>query len=372
MNFDKQILDLASLAYEAASDPKVWSVFLNRLADAIDGDGTVLFAIEPEAPLNSIAALTRFDPFLIDRYIHEFPDNVWVQRADVRFKSGEVRYSQGLTSTHELLRDRYYADFLHPAQVAHSFGLKIPFGSSVPAYLASTRSSRKSPFEEREGKLLLALAPHLSRALALHRQIGSTMAFSSLLDALPYAITFTDQASRLLWWNRCADEIFRARDGLWVTSRGFRTTFPREGEKLNGLIRRASEHENKKLPGGGGMAISRPSQRRSYAILVSPVQRGAGPVSQAVAAVLITDPERRSFLGSEKRLELQFGFTPAEARVAATLMNGKTVESAADQLSITLATARTHVRKLLQKTGTARQTDMMRILLSAPCLVDAE
>ena len=116
------------------------------------------------------------------------------------------------------------------------------------------------------------------------------------------------------------------------------------------------------------MAISRPSMRRSYAVLISPLQKGAGPVDQAAVAVLITDPERSLPADAEQRLAQQFGLTPAESRVAGALLAGKTVEVAAGELCIATATARTHVRSLFHKTGTARQAELMRVLLSGPSL----
>ena len=135
--------------------------------------------------------MTRFDPLLIARYLDEFPDNVWVQRADKRV-SRLTRYATriGLTTTHELQRNRYHADFLSPAGVAHSVGLKITYGSLLPAYLASSRPSHKPPFESDEGRILLALGPHLGRALEMHRRIAGAMPFSELLNALPLGIAF--------------------------------------------------------------------------------------------------------------------------------------------------------------------------------------
>jgi DNA-binding CsgD family transcriptional regulator/PAS domain-containing protein len=371
MGTDSQILELVGLVYDAAANPDTWPRFLERLAETIDGDGTVLFALEPEMPLRSIAALTRFDPVLIDRYVREFPENIWVQRADSRFKDHEVRYSQGLTTTAELQRDRYYADFLGPARVAHSYSLKIDYGASLPAYLASTRSPRKPGFEETEGKVLLTLEPHIRRALELHRRVGGNLAFNRMLDALPTGIVFADQNGRLLWWNRRAEEIFEAKDGLWAGPTGFRTARRNEEEKLRALIRQASMVETKAMPSAGAMAISRPSLCRSYAVLVSPLRQAQSPVSKAVVAVLITDPERGVPDGAAARLAQQFGLTPAEANVAAALLDGASVETVADSLSVGIATARTHVRKILEKTGTKRQSELVRVLLSGPYLHDS-
>jgi DNA-binding CsgD family transcriptional regulator len=370
MGCEEQILELVGSIYDAANDPSLWPTFLERLAQVIEGEGTVLFAVEPAAPLRTVSALTRFDPELIDRYLREFPDNIWVRRADERFTTYEVRYSQGLTSTHELQRDRYYADFLSPARVTHSLGLKIPYGSQFPAYLASSRFSTMPPFEDSEGRIFLTLGPHIRRALELHRRIGGNMAFSGLLDQLPVGVVFADQRCRPLWWNQYAGELLQARDGLWVDSMGLRTTLPAEGQNLEAVIRQAGLLGTQTMPGGGAMAISRPSMRRSYAVLVSPIRKGSGPLAQAAVAILITDPERSLPEGTEQRLALQFGLTPAEARVATRLVQGMTVEDAAAELSIGIATARTHVRNLLQKTGTTRQAELIRVLLSGPYLLD--
>jgi DNA-binding CsgD family transcriptional regulator/PAS domain-containing protein len=295
-----------------------------------------------------------------------------VRRADERFEDHEIRYSQGLASASELRRDRCYADFLSPAQVAHSFSIKIPYGSSLPAYLAGSRSERKAAFEENEGKVLLTLAPHIRRALELHRRVAGSMAHSELVDSLPVGVVFANEDGHLLWWNRYADSIFQMRDGLRLGRAGFETARPREGERLAALVRQASTLGTRTLPGGGAMAISRPSLRRSYAVLVSPLKKGSGPLNQAVVAVLVVDPERSVPVGVEQRLALQFGLTPAEARVAARLLEGKTVGEAANELSVSLATARTHVRSLLNKTGTARQAELIRIFLSGPYLLDRD
>jgi DNA-binding CsgD family transcriptional regulator len=79
-------------------------------------------------------------------------------------------------------------------------------------------------------------------------------------------------------------------------------------------------------------------------------------MTSAVVAVLISDPEKEIPLGAEKRFEKQFGLTPTEAKIAAALAGGKSVEAAAEHFSIRVATVRTHVRKILLKTNTVRRT----------------
>ena len=61
-----------------------------------------------------------------------------------------------------------------------------------------------------------------------------------------------------------------------------------------------------------------------------------------------------------------YGLTPAESRVADLLLEGLEVRDAAERLCITLETARFHLKRVLAKTGTHRQTELMRLMLSLP------
>lgn len=57
--------------------------------------------------------------------------------------------------------------------------------------------------------------------------------------------------------------------------------------------------------------------------------------------------------------------TPAEARIAALLACGRDIEEIGACLGIGRETIRTHVKRLLQKTGTRRQAELVRTLVRA-------
>jgi DNA-binding CsgD family transcriptional regulator len=58
-----------------------------------------------------------------------------------------------------------------------------------------------------------------------------------------------------------------------------------------------------------------------------------------------------------------YGLTPAEARLAVTLVEGKTLEEAVQLLDITVHTARTQLRSVFAKTETHRQPELIALLL---------
>jgi DNA-binding CsgD family transcriptional regulator len=77
--------------------------------------------------------------------------------------------------------------------------------------------------------------------------------------------------------------------------------------------------------------------------------------------VFISDPELEP-LTNEAILRQFFGLTPAETRLAILLLQHRSVEEAAERLDISLNTARTHLKKLFEKTGTRRQSELVSLL----------
>ena len=64
-------------------------------------------------------------------------------------------------------------------------------------------------------------------------------------------------------------------------------------------------------------------------------------------------------------LQGQFGLTPAQARLTALLLTGRSVKDIAAALGIGDDSARQYLKRIYKKTGTARQTDLVRVAAQA-------
>ena len=88
-------------------------------------------------------------------------------------------------------------------------------------------------------------------------------------------------------------------------------------------------------------------------------------MSLPCALVFASDP-----LASPKSraafMRMLYRLTPVESRLADLLLEGLEVRRIADRLGITIQTARFHLKRVLAKTGTRRQTELMRLMLSLP------
>jgi DNA-binding CsgD family transcriptional regulator len=88
------------------------------------------------------------------------------------------------------------------------------------------------------------------------------------------------------------------------------------------------------------------------------------PQEQPVAIVFITDPDRDA-IPEAAQLQRQFGLTPVESRFALEILKGDGIAATAERLGILPGTARTHLHRVLAKSGTRRQGDLVRLMLTA-------
>ena len=95
---------------------------------------------------------------------------------------------------------------------------------------------------------------------------------------------------------------------------------------------------------------------------IAPLPAGRGQAPVEAALVLIHDSDRYA-VPSKQRLREAYGLTAAEAGVAQLLLRGAGMPEISAELRISVETARTHLRRVLGKTGVHRQADLILLLL---------
>jgi DNA-binding NarL/FixJ family response regulator len=78
----------------------------------------------------------------------------------------------------------------------------------------------------------------------------------------------------------------------------------------------------------------------------------------------VADPDART--PSERDLTEFFGLSPAESRLTAALLAGKTMHEIAAQSGVQITTVRTQLSSVLRKVGVSRQAELIRILSNIP------
>src|SRR5262249_31817085 len=123
-----------------------------------------------------------------------------------------------------------------------------------------------------------------------------------------------------------------------------------------------------RAPGvSGALRLRRPSGKPDLVFVAIPARsRSFGPgIGRASVVLQITDPPARAMLDPAILIDA-FELTPSEATLAADLLCGLRVSEAAAKRGRSVATMRTHLASILAKTGTARQSDLVRLLSQLP------
>ena len=81
-------------------------------------------------------------------------------------------------------------------------------------------------------------------------------------------------------------------------------------------------------------------------------------------AVFISDPTHLRKTPVGVLMEL-FNFTPAEANLALQLARGLTLIEACEKLNISRNTGKSHLSSVFSKTGVARQTQLLQLILGS-------
>lgn len=224
--------------------------------------------------------------------------------------------------------------------------------------------------------------------------IDAGSSLPSILDALGVAalictptaqVTFATAAARMLLQRGDAIRLAKQASGSEVLATSDRQTTLR----LARSISLAAAGLSPSLPGapsGCTLAVSRSEDAAPLVLAIAPFA-GAVPVGSAAgmastapagmvetgaagavhALIVVSDPDAED---GEFALRIQsaFGLTRAETRLAVALARGICRKAYARSIGVQPSTVKTQITNLFAKTGTRRESDLVRILASVPRL----
>lgn len=358
--------------YDAALTTDRWPVLLKRLSQTLSKAGVSLFARDLKAE-----EVQRPDNESVDPNLDEGGEAYHLRikvsgkrRGGAGRGGGDDRGGAGQAFSDAT------GEALAPAD-SIVLGCFVSRDKPVGSLLGIKRLEANDPGGRWDSATLRSLAPHLRRAFELHKQFLSLNAQRSatkrVLDHMPIGVLLVDGRGRVLTTNSSADEIVAQDDGLTIERGGVRGVTGQETMALRSLIGEAAASGRGDGPEvGGAMTLDRPSMRRAYWILVVPL-RGRLASEEGVpgiVALFVCDPERRHEIPTQA-LESFFGLTPAEIRLLEALVNGKSLEEASEEFQVSKNTLRTQLHQIFRKTDTSRQSEVIKLVLTAPVQISS-
>ena len=85
---------------------------------------------------------------------------------------------------------------------------------------------------------------------------------------------------------------------------------------------------------------------------------------EGIAHTLEKKSRSRSDIPDMERLKQRYNLTPAEARLTHSLLTDGSLEKAAENNGVTISSARTYLKRVFAKTGTNKQAELIRKLIT--------
>lgn len=212
----------------------------------------------------------------------------------------------------------------------------------------------------REFTLEIDLAPAVAGEaghLAVIRDVSDRERARHLLDLIASAMVVVDAECRKLFANQGAEALLATGDGLREQAGQIVAIGATGGGDLRRAVATAA--------GAGTGAIVRLMREggRVLHAFVAPL-RAVDRQGDMPVVITLRDPEAAWEL-PEAELGRLFGLTPAEARVVTGLVKGNTLREIAAEHGLSPNTVRNQLAQAFQKTGTARQSELVALALSS-------
>jgi DNA-binding CsgD family transcriptional regulator len=374
MDPEKRALPLIEKIYAAALDPIEWTDFAKLLSAELSGAAVAVSMQLPDQPPQQIYRVG-----IADEFIPILEDLLAKSKIATRFQSRFALLSDLLPN--EDLSQREFAQafcvpqHLDPDSLAHTVAL----GEDSPMSGVGIHRRLESPhFTPQDFALCDLLVPHLGRSLAIHLRLRGArherVALTEVIDRMPTGVILIDKNRQPVITNRAADRIIGLNDGFRFDRDGPRAATSRDQTHLKKLIDSVvSPQPGRELSAGGFMAITRPSDRRPYPMMATPLLgTTTGDQSQdAVAIIFISDPDWRQISTAEV-LQNLYTLTHAEAELVRLLSEGLSLEAAAEERGVTMNTARSQLKHVFAKTETNRQGELVQMVLTGVAGISEE
>lgn len=367
---------------------------LTRLYDlgaASDGLARALEAIG-EALGSHVGHLLLFDDPTTSAGVHFFGgaeesfatyDRRW-RAEDPRFAAANASFGSFLSDVRivdprQFDRSPIYNELLRPFDIRWTLFGNFSVADGRVAAQAFMRPRAAGPFGEEELRGITRLQPHLCRVLQLRgyverleERVGELQA---LLDRLPAPVMTLDASGRVGGTNAAAERLLGSTSGLRRERGRLTCVRPPVAEAIRGAtVRTAAFAEGAtRSPGPPPIAtveLQREGERPLQLLFLPlrPAQALRATHDRSSRVLVVVHGTGESLRLDPEQVSRCYGLTPTEGLLAAAIASGQSVAEFAAARGCSVETARTHLKRVLEKTETRRQPELVRLLLGSTAL----
>jgi DNA-binding CsgD family transcriptional regulator/PAS domain-containing protein len=355
--------------YDAALDPALWQDVLGSTKQFVGGQAASLAWKDAVAKRgHSFYDDSEIDPhyrqLYFDKYIKLDPCTTGQFFAEI----GEAVCTTDVIAYDEFRQTRFYREWVRPQQLADAALALLDKTATSMAFLGLFRHERHGLFDEEARRRIRLLAPHFRRALLIGKLIdlktAEAASLADTLDGIGAGMFLVDAGGRIVHANAAGHAMLKQALVLHAEGGRLAANDPVAGRTLANAFVRSGEGDA--AIGTDGVAVplvARDGQRYVAHILplTSGARRRAGTSYSATAALFV----QKAALDAPSPPEViakTYKLTPMELRVLLAVVEVGGVPEVAVALGIAETTVKTHLGRVYQKTGTARQVDLVKLV----------
>ena len=349
----KLLLSLMNGAFETPQ----WSTFLDELRQCTKADYASLVFRPPGLAMNTVFHLfsgNRCPPVIQQLYRDSF-----YKRDPTPYHEmceGQVYTLSELLNSDNPAHAAYLDAVMSPSGMNSARMMRVVEASGVNAWLTITQSEQD--FGRKDDALFIAIAPYLRSILrsyvALERERTNATLASDAIHRLSYGWITLDAAGRVLDTDDQGHHILETSGALHRDAHGY----------LKGKSQQQGREMMAAISAIASTASAKPravvlSREPWLDMLLVKANRNVISATSVPAVVAYIHSDSASSADHREQLIQLFDLLPSEARLALALGRGMSITEAAQELNLTVESARTYSKKIYAKMGARGHSDLV-------------
>ena len=363
------LMALVGAVYDTVLDRTLWPQVLRKLSCFIPGAASAVFwedtaSYQGDVYFDDGGIPSDYKASYFQKYVGLNPITIPRFFANVE----EPIATADLVSYDEFIQTRFYREWAQPQGLVDFVSVTLEKSSRKAAMFGVFRHARHGRVDDSVRQRIRLLAPHIRRAVLIAKVVDfkrdEAAMFAETLDGLRAAVILVDAGGQIVHANSAANMLLSDGQVIQAVNGSLTASARQADERLRSVLRAAAEGDEAIGAQGVALPLTGKTGERyvAHALpLTSREREKAGRTHGAAAAMFIhkTSLERPS---PPVAIAEAYRLTMTELRVLFAIVDVGGVPEVAEVVGIAASTVKTHLGRVYDKTGVARQADLVKLV----------